>query len=151
MAETQSSEFKRTRLMEFAETDMAGIVHFANFFRFMEETEHAFFRSLGLTLHKNDGAEMYGWVRVRATCDYTHPAHYLDLIEIRLRVLEMRAKSLRYECIFQAVDATGEPTGPEIARGELTVVYVHKEQAGGRLRAAPMPADVVRLIAVASD
>ena len=40
-------EFKLTRRIEFAETDMAGIVHFSNFFRMMEATEHAFFRSLG--------------------------------------------------------------------------------------------------------
>ena len=38
------SEFKHTRRIEFAETDMAGIVHFANFFRMMETTEHEFFR-----------------------------------------------------------------------------------------------------------
>ena len=35
-------------IVQFSETDMAGIVHFSNFFRFMERTEHAFFRSLGL-------------------------------------------------------------------------------------------------------
>ena len=40
-------EFKHIRRVEFAETDMAGIVHFSNFFRMMEATEHAFFRSLG--------------------------------------------------------------------------------------------------------
>ena len=35
------------RRVEFAETDMAGQVHFSNFFRYMEAAEHAFFRSLG--------------------------------------------------------------------------------------------------------
>ena len=39
-------EFKMKRQVEFADTDMAGIMHFANFFRFMEVTEHAFYRSL---------------------------------------------------------------------------------------------------------
>ncbi len=47
-------EFKLTRRVEFAETDMAGIVHFANFFRMMESTEHAFFRSLGFTIHGHE-------------------------------------------------------------------------------------------------
>ena len=37
-------EFKLTRQVEFSETDMAGIAHFTNFFRFMEAAEHAFFR-----------------------------------------------------------------------------------------------------------
>ena len=40
-------EFKATRQVEFSETDMAGIMHFSNFFRFMETAEHGFYRSLG--------------------------------------------------------------------------------------------------------
>jgi len=39
-------EFKLVRRVEFNETDAAGIVHFSNFFRYMESVEHAFFRSL---------------------------------------------------------------------------------------------------------
>ena len=39
--------FTTTRRVEFGDTDMAGIMHFANFFRFMERTEHAFLRTLG--------------------------------------------------------------------------------------------------------
>ena len=40
-------EFKQTRRVEFSDTDMAGIMHFSNFFHFMEATEAAFLRSLG--------------------------------------------------------------------------------------------------------
>jgi hypothetical protein len=35
---------------QFSETDLAGIAHFANFFRWMEEAEHAYFRSVGLSV-----------------------------------------------------------------------------------------------------
>ena len=41
-------EFELRRRVDFHETDMAGIVHFSNFFRLMESTEHEFFRSLEL-------------------------------------------------------------------------------------------------------
>jgi acyl-CoA thioesterase FadM len=34
-------EFKHIRRVEFSDTDMAGIMHFSNFFRFMESTETA--------------------------------------------------------------------------------------------------------------
>ena len=37
-------EFKVVRRVEFSETDMAGIVHYSNFFRYMEAAEHGFFR-----------------------------------------------------------------------------------------------------------
>ena len=53
-------EFKVIRQVEFSETDMAGLMHFSNFFRFMESTEHAFFRSLGLALHQHEGERMSG-------------------------------------------------------------------------------------------
>ena len=55
LEEAATFEFKLTRRIEFAETDMAGIVHFANFFRMMEATEHAFFRSLGF-FHPRSGS-----------------------------------------------------------------------------------------------
>src|SRR5213078_989612 len=42
--------FRTTRRVEFADTDMAGIVHFANFFRYMESAEHEFLRSHGLSV-----------------------------------------------------------------------------------------------------
>ena len=45
-----SNEFSVTHFVQFSETDMAGIVHFSNFFRWMEEVEHAYFRSLGLSV-----------------------------------------------------------------------------------------------------
>ena len=42
--------FTTTRRVEFGDTDMAGIMHFANFFRFMEAAEPDFLRSLGLSV-----------------------------------------------------------------------------------------------------
>ena len=53
-------EFKVRRRVEFSETDMAGIVHYSNFFRYMEAAEHAFFRSLGLSIHKQPGGAWDG-------------------------------------------------------------------------------------------
>ena len=40
-------ELHTTRRIEFADTDMAGLVHFARFFVFMETAEHAFLRAAG--------------------------------------------------------------------------------------------------------
>ena len=41
---------RTSRRVEFCDTDMAGIVHFANFFRWMESAEVEFLRSLGLSV-----------------------------------------------------------------------------------------------------
>ncbi|HEY2572730.1 MAG TPA: thioesterase family protein, partial [Verrucomicrobiaceae bacterium] len=86
--------------VHFHETDMAGIMHFANFFRLMERTEHAFFRSLGLSIvdRHDDVAreERVGWPRVSASCDYLSPLRFEDEVEVELLVEEVRTRSLRY-------------------------------------------------------
>ena len=41
--------FRATRRIEFCDTDMAGMVHFSNFFRFMEFAEQEFLRARGLS------------------------------------------------------------------------------------------------------
>jgi len=43
--------FQTSRLVEFHDTDMAGIMHFASFFIYMESAEHELYRSLGLSIH----------------------------------------------------------------------------------------------------
>ena len=53
------AQFITTRRVEFADTDMAGIIHFANYYRYMEEAEHAMWRAAGLSIH--DPADAHGW------------------------------------------------------------------------------------------
>jgi acyl-CoA thioester hydrolase len=40
--------FSITRRVEFHETDAAGLMHFSNFYRWMEVCEHEWFRANGL-------------------------------------------------------------------------------------------------------
>ncbi|HVJ87487.1 MAG TPA: thioesterase family protein [Caulifigura sp.] len=89
--------FTTTRRVQFSETDMAGIVHFANFFRWMEETEHEYFRSLGLSIMQTqpDG-QVLGWPRVSTSCNYSAPAHYEEVIDCRLDVERVGVRSVTY-------------------------------------------------------
>ena len=91
--------FHTTRRVEFADTDMAGIVHFANFFRYMEVTEHAFLRSLGLSVHMREGRRTLGLPRVSATCDYRVPLRY----EERVTVVAARIDPSTYVEQFNAL------------------------------------------------
>ncbi len=123
--------YTMTRRVTFAETDMAGILHFSNYFRYMEEVEHAFFRSLGFKVHKCEASGAWGWARRNAACDYQRPLRYEDEVELRLLVKEKRDKAIVYEVRF-VLD------GDEVARGEVTAVCVAKA-ADGQLRAAAIP------------
>lgn len=127
-------EFRLTRRVEFAETDMAGIVHFSNFFRMMEATEHAFFRSLGFSIHGHDPVVTTGWPRVSAACDYTRPLRFEEEVEIHLLVAEVRTRSIRYEFVFRKVG-----DGSEVARGRITAVCACVEKSTGKLQAMAIP------------
>lgn len=130
-----ASEFKVIRRVEFSETDMAGIVHYSNFFRYMETAEHGFFRSLGFSVVMNHFDTPMGWPRVHAECDYRHPLHFEDEVEIHLLVSEKKSKSLSYLFKFRKMNG---PKPVEIARGSLTVVCVTK-QADGKMVSAQIP------------
>lgn len=139
-------EFRMTHRVQFAETDMAGIMHFANFFRMMEATEHAFFRSLGYSIHMEFEGQKVGWPRVHASCDYRSPLRFEDEVEVRLRVIEKRSKALSYEFVFQKV---GDSASVEVARGRITAVCVSLDPIEGRMRAVPIPEALAQLIEVA--
>jgi YbgC/YbaW family acyl-CoA thioester hydrolase len=132
-------EFKIIRRVEFAETDMAGIMHFANFFRLMEETEHAFFRSLGFSIHgrATGGAAAIGWPRVNASCDFKAPLRFEDEVEIHLLVAEVRTRSIRYDFIFRRAS-----DGIEAARGQIAAVCAQVDPATGKLAAMLIPESI---------
>jgi len=137
-------EFKATRRVEFSDTDMAGIMHYANFFRFMETAEHAFFRSLGFSIVMGKVDPPVGWPRVHAECDFNAPLYFEDEVEIHLLVSEKRSKSLSY--VFKFMKLHPAPA-LEVARGGLTVVCVRHE--GGKMTACTIPKSVADKIQVA--
>ncbi|MAF67708.1 MAG: 4-hydroxybenzoyl-CoA thioesterase [Planctomycetes bacterium] len=138
-------EFEYERTVEFAETDMSGIVHFSNYFRYMEEAEHTFFRSLGLSAHSESDGVMLGWVRVDAECVYRRPLRYPDRIKVRLLVSDRTASSLAFEFGFFAADGAAEP----MAGGRMRTVCVVRDPAGDGVHATDMPAEVAKRVSVA--
>lgn len=111
-----ASFLERTRRVEFVETDMAGIVHFSSFYIWMEQIEHEFFRSQGLSIvrHLEDGSTI-GWPRVSAQCRFESPARYEDILTVRLTVQRIGVKSLTFDVVFR----NGERV---IARGSMKTV-----------------------------
>jgi YbgC/YbaW family acyl-CoA thioester hydrolase len=139
-------EFTLSHRVEFSETDMAGIVHFANFFRMMENAEHAFFRSLGFSIHAHDGSDVIGWPRVSTSCEFFKPLRFEEVVDIQLLVAEVRARSIRYGFRFWK-DEDGKRT--EAARGSVTAVCATVDKATGKLGAVPIPETIRAAIAPA--
>jgi acyl-CoA thioester hydrolase len=138
-------EFKAQRRVEFSDTDMAGIMHYSNFFRFMETAEHAFYRSLGFSVIDPNRDPRVGWPRVHAECDYRKPLRFEDMVEIHLLVTEKKSKALTFQFRFRKLN--GE-AAEEVARGALTVVCV-SHGPDGTMKAVPIPQAIADKIEVA--
>src|SRR5687768_11836938 len=140
-------ECKAVRRVEFSDTDMAGIVHFANFFRYMETAEHGFYRSLGFSVILNQFDPPLGFPRVNASCDYKRPLRFEDEVEIHILVKEKRSRVLTYFFRFSKMPRHGERK-TLVATGQVTVVCVAHDK-NGKMEAVPIPATLAEKIEIA--
>ena len=128
-------EHKSRRIVRFAETDMAGIVHFSEFFKYMENAEHDFYRELGLSVHFEDPESVYGWPRVHASFDYLHPLRFENEFEVHLVVEKIASKTIDYRCLIRKIDEDRTLC----ARGRLRVICITKQAGNGKMSAAEIP------------
>lgn len=111
-----STPFITTRRVEFRDTDAAGIAHFSVFFKYMEEAEHALWRSLGLSVKQLANGETMSWPRVSVKCDYQSAVRFEDVLQIEVRIARLGSKSVTFD--FQI---TCE--GRLVATGQMTAVH----------------------------
>ena len=114
---------------------MAGVVHFANFFKWMEETEHEFLRSIGVSLSPTSTSRTPAvyWPRVSATCDYSHPARFEDEVACHLKIQRVGDGSITHRVEFMVNAVT-------IATGSMTIACCTLEN--GTLRPLPIPPEI---------
>ena len=126
------------RRVQFAETDMAGVVHFSYYFRMMEEVEHDFFRALGLSVAMVHESLEIGWPRVSAGCEFFGPLRFEDEVELHMRVTKVGEKSFNYEVDFHH-------QGRRVALGKMTSVCCEMLDSG--MRAIPIPEGIRKKLA----
>jgi len=110
-----SAPFHTSRFVEFSDTDMAGIMHFSAFFRYMEAAEHALLRSLGFSVYSEVGGEVVSFPRVAVSCEFHSPARCEDVLEIDVTVERVGTKSVTYRFAFSQ-------HGRDVATGTMTSV-----------------------------
>jgi acyl-CoA thioester hydrolase len=123
--------FRTSRRVEFADTDMEGMVHFARFLVFMETAEHELLRAAGAEIDRGPDGERWHWPRVRVECDYRAPLHFGDVVDLEVRVAERGRSSVTYEHALLR-------DGTVVAAGRVKSVCCRRD-ADGRLRAVPLP------------
>ena len=127
--------FSTTRRVEFGDTDMAGIMHFSNFFRFMEAAETDFLRARGLSVSwRRDGVK-WGFPRVSAACDYKTPVRFEDVLTIAVAVVKVGSKSVSFRYDFS------NQHGAPIAVGRITAVFCRSD-GPDHIESVEIPADI---------
>lgn len=130
-----SQFFTHHRRVEFAETDAAGIAHFSAFFLYMEQTEHAMWRHLGLSVFPMlTSVGEVSWPRVAASCQYRGPVRFEQTLEIHLQIARLGDKSItfQYEMFVNA---------NKVADGETTTVCCRMSE-GRKIESVRIPDEV---------
>lgn len=115
------------------------MVHFANFFRYMEEAEHALWRAAGMSI--DSVSTTYKWPRVSAAFDFKRPLRFEDEFEIHVGIAGVSTRTIHYNHTIVRGDIT-------VGVGTVTAACVQLD-ANHMLKAVDIPADVLsRLRAV---
>jgi acyl-CoA thioester hydrolase len=128
---TSISEFRYRRRVQFAETDLVGVVHFSWIARYMEEAEHALWREAGLSIAPPGAKVLYP--RVALSIDFKAPLMFEDEFEVHVRVEAITAHTIRYAHTLTRGSTV-------IATGTMTAACV--ENAPPPLRTTDVPKDV---------
>jgi len=120
------------RRVTYPETDASGIVHFTNFFKYVEEAEHAMWRAAGMSIAERSGD--FSWPRVAASFEFKRPLRFEDEFDVHLKVAEKKSKTIRYS-------AELKKDGEVLAVGSLTIICARRTP-GQPLRACDIPADI---------
>ena len=133
-----ASAYTLTRRVLFHETDMAGVVHFSCFFRYMEEAEHALWREAGLSIARR-GDEI-GWPRVSASFEFRQPLYFEDEFQARVRITAITNRTIRYAC---ALTKAGET----VATGSMTIACV-VQKPNEPMRSVAIPSEITNRLQV---
>ena len=132
-------EHTSIRRIEFSETDMAGLVHFSNYFRYMETAERDFFEVNGLDLILSKPGKLVGWPRARAECKFTAPLRFGDTIEIHLAVKTIKDRSIDYQ--FRIFRKQKDGNRIQAAKAHMTTILTKLDE-NGELQSINIPPEI---------
>ena len=81
--------------VRYADTDQMGVAHYANYFVWFEVGRSEYMRVAGYPYRSLEAQALHLPV-VEASCNYRQSARYDDLLDVRTRVDEVGAASVRF-------------------------------------------------------
>ncbi len=132
--------FQYDRRVEFADTDAAGLVHFTALLRYMEEAEHALYRSLGFSGFEWQEESVHGIPWVQVQCDFSGPVYFGEVVRVQLRVRRIGRSSVKYEA--ECTTSEDERGQRPVASASWVKVFARREHGTRVWRSAPVPSSV---------
>jgi YbgC/YbaW family acyl-CoA thioester hydrolase len=126
--------------VRWVDTDALRVVHYSNYFRYVEAAEEELYRSLGFTFKELNEKYKIAVPRVEAFCRYEAPARYGDVVTVRLQLSEKAEKILRYD-----FEIHRKSDGELLCSGYLKIIGLDL----GTWKATALPADLIAKVASA--
>lgn len=131
----RSNEFQL--VVNFGDTDRAGIVFYPNYFKWFDIASHQFFRSIGRPMSVMEAEENIIIPLLDVRCTFEKPLYYDDVITIKTTVAEISNKSFTLN--------------HEIYRGDTRTGYGYEvhgwvKREGERIAAVPIPDEIRQLL-----
>ncbi len=102
----KKSAYSKTFDVRLNETDLGGIAHHSNYFHWIEETEYAFFESIGEPvvgpLDKNFKGT--GWPRAEIRIKFLKPLRFRDKVRVDLNIQKIRSAGIIYSVAMYRIN-----------------------------------------------
>lgn len=119
----------------YEDTDLAGIVYYANYLKFIERARTEWVRALGVDQARLKAETGIVFAVRRIEADYLSPAHFDDLLDVHTSLREIRGARLILDQAVLRRDAV-------LFQAVVTLVCLDAQG-----RAARLPADIRQRIA----
>lgn len=133
--------FAYRQRVRFGETDLQGVVYYANYLLFAEVGRIAFLRQLGIVYERDLLAHGVDFTIGEARVRYQAPLRFDDEYDIKVRVGEMRHSSWTFEYAIDRADGTH--------CADASTIQVMIDRKTGR--AIRIPAELRELLEVAKE
>lgn len=118
---TSRSVFHRTFRVRQIDTGWSGFAQTPAVLRWMEESEYAFLRSLGLSVSQRDDRGQYGFPRLMAAIEFHSPVAFDEELVVALRITRLDSKQIEYSFVVTRRGDEGESAAGPVASGRFVV------------------------------
>jgi acyl-CoA thioester hydrolase len=126
----------------YEDTDLGGVVYYANYLKFLERARTEWLRSLGIDQSALLAGSRLIFVIVRAELAYLSPARFDDLLCVTATLAARRRTTMTFD---QAIHR-GDVEGPRLVTGTVEAACVDADS----FRPRPIPNDILAAMERAS-